>query len=169
MINAMYEYNMVSHPLAEAVTGVAVSSEWGPRIMKAAQGLFGKDAVSPQGFVFNEKLPLVLVKPIRFANLRAIDIRTVSISCVCHLSVDGCTQCFLCSFNRCLLHIKFVKFSTVQSGLVLTSVQHIFHIFLRFLSLSRDIRCFQGLPSAPSNPCFFSSPGFTMHMKLIGS
>jgi hypothetical protein len=94
MINAMYEYNMVSHPLAEAVTGVAVSSEWGPRIMKAAQGLFGKDAVSPEGFVFNEKLPLILVKLIRFANLRAIDIRTVSILCVCHLSVDGCTQCF---------------------------------------------------------------------------
>jgi hypothetical protein len=136
--NTTWTLTICDNALADAVTGITVSSEWGPRIKKAAQADFGEGAVTPEGIVLNEKLPLILVKPIHFANLRANDMHTVSILYVCHLNVDVLTV-FLCSFNRCLPHMKFVKYSTMLSELVLTSLGQIFHIFTRLLNLPRDM------------------------------
>jgi hypothetical protein len=60
----------------EAVKGTAVASNWGSDITKKAESAFGSN-VSPEGIVFDKRFPLILVLPVRFANLKAVDVNAV--------------------------------------------------------------------------------------------
>ena len=64
-----------------------VNSVWGKRIKQAAIAKFpATDGITAEGIPLDEKLPLILVKPIRYSNLRAIDVSNVSIIvyvCIC--------------------------------------------------------------------------------------
>jgi hypothetical protein len=58
-------------------------SSWGKDIKKAASLYFDSDSEidivqSPEGLIFDEKVPMMLVLPIRFANLKVADVGNVS-------------------------------------------------------------------------------------------
>jgi hypothetical protein len=70
-----------------AVKGVAVKSEWITDISNAAKMKFGDGidcgvVIKKDGVSFNEHLVFMLVLPIRFANLKAVDVATVSYVCL---------------------------------------------------------------------------------------
>jgi len=60
----------------EAVKGTAVASDWAIDITKKAESMFGSNT-SPEGIIFDERMPLILVLPVRFANLKAVDVTAV--------------------------------------------------------------------------------------------
>jgi hypothetical protein len=68
--------------ILDAIKGVAVSSEWVEKIKEAAKIKYGsgKDGptVTDMKITFDGTLVLLLVLPIRFANLKAVDITSVS-------------------------------------------------------------------------------------------
>jgi hypothetical protein len=66
-----------------SVKGVAVKSEWISDMsnyakMKFGDGVDSGAVIKKDGVSFNEHLVFMLVLPIRFANLKAVDVGTVS-------------------------------------------------------------------------------------------
>jgi hypothetical protein len=89
---------MLSVVVAGAVKGVAVKSEWITDISLSAKSKFGNGrdcgvVMKKDGISFDEPLVfMLLVLPIRFANLKAADVATVSY-------VYGCEEGCLLSFR----------------------------------------------------------------------
>jgi hypothetical protein len=75
-----------------AVKSVAVSSEWVANIKESARNKLGNDRdhgpeFKRDGIAFDGTLVLMLVLPVRLANLKAADMVAVSKHCLCHVII----------------------------------------------------------------------------------
>jgi hypothetical protein len=50
-----------------------VASNWANDIMQKAKSIFGSD-VSPEGVIFDERFPFIVVLPVSFANHKVVDV-----------------------------------------------------------------------------------------------
>ena len=70
----MSQYDLCS--VTDLVKGTAVNSMWPQQFRECARAAYG--AIEKDGVVFDESSVLLMILPIRFANLKSSDINNVS-------------------------------------------------------------------------------------------
>jgi|FrelakmetLWP11LW_1041352.scaffolds.fasta_scaffold11106_2 hypothetical protein len=77
----MFPFILTNLFCSDEVKATAVSSTWLPKIIEAARSKYkiSEDkTVEKDGIVFDERMILLLVLPIRYNNLRTADVNNVS-------------------------------------------------------------------------------------------